>query len=336
MANNPTGKNAYNQDLLGWTVGLDEWLNKDASKVRRYWRALEEGSNWWVGKDIVGLWGDNPGVNTRPNSLINGQQLNPMGGSKEKFVPFFASPYSEGDLLRASRAALWYFFGGVSGRGGGPTRNLDLLHPQETQRRDKKTGWSKGAPGGMQDKKRLFYWLMTKAPADRIPFVRGTVRRPIVAGNYYRRADENFNTVQREVQLLREGIATLFSAVPKDITTTHAREAIREARAAESQTGATPRRSTRAKPGYRSESTAYTRSGFVTVTARAITQDNIRNGKGQFSHSYWQAMVKDVNRNMAKAFQDEVVAVMQSQSKGRPATKDLINATQDPRNRYPR
>lgn len=337
---NAAGKNSY-PGVLGWVVGREKWLDSEASRVRRYWRAIEEGgtagNTHWVGQTMAGLWTNRAGTNDRPNSLINGQQMTAFkGGGGEKFAPFFSSG-EDPDSLRASRAALMYFF-------GGGTRNMDLLHPKQqfreggTRTRKGRPGAprkreSKGNPESPSSKKSFLGYLASKAPAEKIPFVRGRVREPIVAGHYYTKAMANWGgptgVAQREMVELRKGIETLMgSSTPSNIMTTGARDRIRDAVAKESLT--TPK-----KGDLRGESRRLSASkGIVVVSASPRTQDNVRTGRGHFSHSYWQAMIIDVNRQMAIAFQKEVVAAMEKDRR-RPPTGDMRKATENAQNRFP-
>lgn len=328
---NATGANGY-EGVLGWAVGRQEWLNDPSSKVNRYWRAIEDGSTYWQNKTVVGLWGESAGTNSRPNSLINGQPMSRFGGGGQKFAPFFPRPHSGADMEKASRAALFYFFGGVVGRGGGPTRNLDLLRTG-TQHRVDKHGWSKGAPDSLSEKKRMFFWFMTKATPEQMPFVRGKIGRPILPQHHYTKVAAGFPIIDTEMDLLRTGVETLMGGtLPKGkMTDARVRDAMRAAVAKDSNTGAKPKTGpvrgvTRQMPNV----------GLIHVSASPITQDNLRVGGGKFSHSYWRGMVVDVNRQMALLVQKEVVAAMQEQRTPRPATRDLIRAAADPRNITPR
>jgi hypothetical protein len=42
---------------VGFAVGIISYLNSDASKVKYYWRAIEEGSSRMVGRRFLGTWG---------------------------------------------------------------------------------------------------------------------------------------------------------------------------------------------------------------------------------------------------------------------------------------
>jgi hypothetical protein len=337
---NATGKNSY-PGVLGWVVGREEWLDSEASRVRRYWRAIEEGgtagNTHWVGQTMTGLWTDRAGTNDRPNTLIRGQEMTRFkGGTGEKFAPFFSSGEDPGSE-RASRAALWYFF-------GGGTRNMDLLHPTQqfreggTRTRKGRPGArrkreSKGNPESASSKKSFLGYLASKAPAEKIPFVRGVVKQAIVPGHYYSKAMANWGgpagVTQREMVELRKGIQSMMgTSTPSNIMTTGARDRIRKAVAMES--GTTPK-----KGDLRGESRSLdSGNGIVVVTANVRTQDNVRTGRGHFSHSYWQAMIIDVNRQMAIAFQKEVVAAM-DKDRRRPPTGDMRNATESAQNRFP-
>lgn len=320
---NPSGANGYG-DRLGWVVGVQEWLDSEASKVARYWRAIEYGSNYWVDKTIVGLWTDTPGSNDRPNRLINGQEMTAMGrGDGEKFAPFFARQGV--DLEKAARAALWYYFGGV--RGEGPTRNIAMLHTsQQYYRSGKKAGQSKGDPESMAAKRAMFFWFMTKATPEQMPFVSARVGQAIPAGEHYQTVIDTFPMMERELALLREGLATMMQ-LPPDITNAHGIRQIRRAVAAESD-NAQPR-----SGALRSESRGPA-AGAISVRASANVQDIGRTARA-FSHSYFRQIIVDINTQMASEVHQRVIEQMENAGRTRPATGDLMKATADRRNRLP-
>lgn len=265
----------------GWSVGLFDWLDSASSKVNRYWRAIELGSSWWDGRIMAGLWGSSAGTNARPNTLIFGQSLTPFEPSiaDEKFVPFFQK---EGvDQLGAARRALWYFMGG----GRGP--NMVLLHGSSPS-----------------DKRKMLWWLMNRAPLEKIPFVQGHVRRSIQAEHHYRDALATFNPMQREIALLSQMIGAAWNGA----MATQGEIATRQSRIAG-------------------------RAAAITVAATASSSGINRDALGQFTSG--QRIIAEVNRQVAMEFQDAVVNLMRSNRTGRPATEDLIKATADPRNRYP-
>lgn len=299
--------NGY-ENLLGWSVGRAAWLDDPASKVNRYWRAIEYGSTYWVGKQIVGLWGDRPGVNTRPNMLRSGQ-LDPMlrGVDNQKFVPFFATQGV--NLQRGARAALMYYLG-ITMRSRPTDAQLEPLNGKDPS-----------------TNRRIFFWLMTRAPASRFPFVSSVIGRPIVAREFYREALSTFgDPAAREFTLLQRGIVGIMGSQAVDVSTSYGRKKARASNAAE--TNATPRSGRQ-----RGESRSPT-GGIVNVKMTVSSQDFLRNSKGQFTNQAWRSMIVDINRVMAKDFQAVLVEAMTS-SRHRPATGDLIRATKNPQNRAP-
>lgn len=281
--------NSY-EGVLGWSVGRFEWLDSESSKVNRYWRAIEMGSMYWVGKHIVGLWGDRPGDNSRPNILRSGT-LDAMrsGVGSQKFVPFFATEGA--NMEKAARAALLYYLG-------------IQMHSRPT---DEQLARLNGATP--QDNRNIFFWLMTRAPADRFPFVSTVVGRPIEARNFYRQALVNYDPMTEHVALLRRGVSLTLSGM--------------------SSTGTEARGPDQLKPGM----SGPTRGGVATLRTSVATQSFLRNDKGQFTS--WQDMIVDINKEMASQFQAAVVEMMTSSKGHRVPTGDLLRATEDPRNRTP-
>lgn len=318
--------------MLGWSVGRYDWLEDPSSKVNRYWRAIEQGSTYWVGKTIIGLWGPAAGENVRPNRLISGGPLDPTqtGGGGQKFVPFFASV--GGDMEHAKRRALWYFF-------GGGTRNMDLLQPKNPVT---KSGKPKSGALSLSDQRRMLFYLMTRAP--HVPFVSATVGKPIIAAHYYENALIAFgDPAVREIDLLQQQLA--FALGSSSITSARGRAKAQAAMGADTRSGVVKTSALSAAPTsvdsyllpgrVSSAGNNFGRRGLATVTATVHTQDFIRDGNGSFSNGSWQNMVKEINATMAKQFQAEVVRQMQAGRTPRPATRDLIRATENPRNRFP-
>jgi hypothetical protein len=313
--------------MLGWSVGRFDWLNNPDSKVNRYWRAIEQGSNYWVGKNIVGLWGPDAGTNTRPNRLINGGPLAPMdrGAGGDKFVPFFSE--AGGDMEGAKRRALWYFF-------GGGTRNMNLLQPKNAVT---KKGNAKSGPLSPSDQRRMLFYLMNFAP--HVPFVSGVVGQPILAQHFYTDALTSFgNPAQREIAMLQRQLTWAIGNSP--ITSAAGRNKARQAMADDSRHGIVKTKALppAVKPNFTGTPVhgylADNQRGLAEVSATVYTQDFIHDGRG-FSNGQWQAMVRDINAQMAREFQREVVAHMSRKRTPRPATNDLIEATENERNIYP-
>lgn len=70
---------------LGFAVGDPGFLDSEQSRVRAYWRGLEEGSTKFVGRTITGLWSNQGG----PRGRLIGGYLSPFReGVGQKFVPF--------------------------------------------------------------------------------------------------------------------------------------------------------------------------------------------------------------------------------------------------------
>lgn len=298
--------NGYVQ-LLGWGVGNLEWLNDPASKVNRYWRVIEEGSEataWpWQGQTIVGLWGPQ----AEPRGALHGTGFSVFGESDtEKFIPFFAKLGT--DLDAAKRAALLSLFGVAPGSKMTVTRNEDLLYGDTPAQ-----------------KRKALYYLMERVPVDRVPFVRGVIQQPVLARHHYANARAKFQPLAKELEALREQLRGIFS---QDIATTAGLQKARGILATD--VSGVPRSGPR-----RSESREFPSDGaVVSITASPIVQDLIRDGKGQFSTKVWQDIVRAVNRQVAEAFQAAVVAEMESERGRRPATDRLIEATASPQNIY--
>lgn len=299
---------------IGWTVGRASWLDDPASKVNRYWRQIEQGQRF-NGVILIGLWGDRAGTNARPNMLRDGQALEAPGqGGNQKFVPF-GETNSAASALKRARFAFWYFI--TDGKMGRPSnQDLSKLH---------------GA--SPSENRRIFFWLMSKAPLSRIPFVSARAKRSVEGRHYYTRALDSFNPMQMEIDMLRAEIGPLIRGA---FTQGKARALIGGDSSAGPRKGPVRQEVTDASSylGGRAPMAGASGLGIVTVTASAAAQDLIRAGGGQFPAGQWQAMLIDINRKVAVAFQEHVVALMR-ESALRPPTGDLARATADPRNRYP-
>lgn len=311
--------NAY-AGKVGWTVGRAQWLDDPASLVNRYWRQIEHGQSFH-GVILIGLWGDRAGTNARPNMLRDGSPLTPPGeGSHQKFVPFGETD-SAATALRRARFAFWYYITG--GRMGRPS-DADL------------TKLSGSSPA---DRRRVFFWVMSKAPVNKIPFVSARPKRSVEGRHYYRRALDSFDPMQVEIDMLREAIGPLIRGA---FTQGKARAAMANDSSSTPRKGRTVQEVSDAQygrdhlgwRGYKPSLGYDSHMGIATVTASSNVQDLIRTGSGQFPSGQWQAMLIDINRKVAMAFQEHVVQLMRD-SALRPPTGDLVKATRDPRNRYP-
>lgn len=298
----------------GWAVGNPDWLNSDASKVERYWRVIEEGSaatGWpWEGQTVVGLWGPNAG----PRGALRNGELSPFGSaSDQKFVPFFRS--RTGDMLGAARAALYYFFDGGHGA------NMDLLNvePRGKQTID-------------QARRSFYFWLMTHARIEQMPFVHGVIINPVPAGHYYNKAVESFNPMEREMaEIVRIFGRNVFSNKDGPVEPS-SRAGLTAARQQIAFLSDTP-----AKAGPRSKGGVP--AGFeggsaplYTYRASPVIQDLTRNALGQFTT--YQVEIVKINQKLAREFQEHLVELMSSEHK-RPVSGDLMRATADPQNRTP-
>lgn len=306
------------QGLLGWTVGRFDWLNAADSKVSRYWRVIEHGSaatKWpWMGKTIVGLWG--PRAGPRGQLRGSGDSIFAEGVGNQKFIPFFTK--MDADLEQAKKAALMTLFGVPRGGRLKPTRNEDLL-------------WGKTP----SDKARALYNLVVRVPVDRVPFVQGTISNEIEPRNFYGKTLASFRPLEVELAALREEVGPMIGGL--DPNSNQGRARSRELVAFDA--GTKPRSGRRKVEGIPTtgrvtKAGKTVGTGLVTVGASALVQDFIRDGGGHFTSGAWQDMIRSVNARVAEAFQEALVAEMRAE-RTRPATGALVDATKDPRNRYP-
>jgi hypothetical protein len=328
-----TGVGGYGGSL-GWSVGNLQWLNSPNSKVNRYWRVQEYGSNatnWpWQGQRVVGLWGPNAGPRRR---LISGDlSAFQSGRNNQKFVPFFRS-IDQADQRRAARAALYYFFGGGKGK------NMELLNVNPSSTKDAKNR----RDDVDSNRKRIYFWLMTRARVEDMPFVQGVIIREVQAGHYYARAIQNMGgsggILERELAELRRVMAHVYGAGGQwaDPKTTAGLRKTRQAVAddASGRSGWTteyaPKTGARRREKQRHSRSVRGRY-IATVDASVYVQDNIRTSRGTISQ--YVSEMSTVNRNLAERFQEEVVQLMQ-QERRRPVSGDLVKAHRDPRNRTP-
>ena len=329
---------------LGWSVGIHSWLDREESKVDRYWRVIEFGSaatRWpWEGQTIVGLWGNR--AEPRKGLIAGGLDPFQNGREDQKFVPFFgkigASPE---ELERAGRAALWSLT-----RGG---TDLGMFRARAWTGENRARKGLRGSGETEWEKRRLFYWLMNKATLEQMPFVSGVVQRAVPAGDFYLRAMASFDPMQTELDVLRQEISSVIGGLA--IASSRGLSAARERVAMDS--GGNPRTGRRrAEIGQNAQGVRrlsqlsgvgtsgmahlpQVRGPLISVVASASVQDFIRDGSGRFSNGAWIDMVTTVNRRVAEAFQQEVVRLMRQERK-RPPTGNLIKATAHPNNRIPR
>lgn len=317
------GRGSYGGSL-GWSVGLPEWLNNPNSKVNRYWRVIEEGSDrtdWpWQGRRVVGLWGPNAGPR---GGLINGDlSAFQTGRGDQKFVPFFRS-IDQADQRRAARAALYYFFGG----GRGPNMELLDVDPGRVASRNRRQS-------AESNRKRIYFWLMTRARVEDMPFVQGVIIREVKAGHYYARALMTFDPMEHEVRAVREVFDFVLGGTDPRTSAglRKMRGAVNDEMVARAR--AWGRRGQNAKPktGPRRYEGNAIPQGLATMSSSYLVQDNIRTSRGTISQ--FTSELNDVNARVAAAFQAEVVQMMQ-QERRRPVSGALIKATADPRNRTP-
>lgn len=325
---------SYTQKL-GWSVGLQGWLDSPASKVNRYWRKVEEGQVF-TGLTLIGLWGDRAGSNLRPGSVREGPLASPGEGAGQKFVPFGMTSTPD-TALRRARFAFWYYI--TKGRMGRPTNaDLSILHGKPS------SGKGKGRHGSdptATANRRIFGWIMSKAPLGSIPFVSARAARKVEARRYYINAQRKFHPEEYELRLLHLAVEDLMGG-------TFNRKKAHAASARE--TGASPKDgpvqgsqkaiaarledyNARASLGY---GLGYGSQGLASMGISAAGYDFLRTGGGRFPSGLWQNMLIEVNRKVAEAFQLAVVAEMQEGPHLRLPTHDLIAAAKDPRNRIPR
>lgn len=316
---------------VGWAVGLPTWLDSPASKVNRYWRVIEFGAAAtaypWLGQQIVGLWGDsaNPRMGSAGTSF---------GGREDQgFEPWFSKLGQ--DMLGPARAALWHFMEG----GKGP--NMDLLNPStyrkqvvkknkkgEVRRREMVTREVHTESQEKRARRQLFFWFMTRASsAHELPFVQGTVKREIAPAHYYEEALISFPMEEAQAEALRSTFAEAINSAKLSVSN------LRKAQALDNYKGRTS--SGRARAFYTDESVARLLPRSLGHAATSVEIQSLSRAQGQFVNGQWQAMLRDANAKIAKAFQAEVVSHMDSGAR-RPATEALRAATAAAENRYPR
>lgn len=312
---------------VGWTVGLDRWLDDPASKVNRYWRAMEYGEDF-SGTVLIGLWGDRAGNNLRPNLnfLRDGGPLTAAGDAMgQKWVAFGAT-HNLGQAVKRAKFALWYYV--TNGRMGQPTKEelAQVFH----------------RPTDKENRAVFSYMMSSHVTLGHIPFVRAHALGKVSGRHYYKKAVANFRPMQREKQLIKEILVPMFkgsfpnarAAMASDSGGStkkagSAKETSDVAGVMQRQQGITHQEGRAAAKG------PVMAAGHYHLRAGAAVTDLLRGGGGRFPSGQWQAAVQDVNRAMAKEFQAAVVAEMDKVPHKRPATFDLIKATDNPRNRYP-
>lgn len=92
---------SFTNQSFGFGVGNFEFLDSENSRVERYWRAVEFGTDALVGRFIGGAWGSQPG---EPGAR-HGQSLTQFGGgAAQQFIPYSHRMDFEG-AIRSARAA---------------------------------------------------------------------------------------------------------------------------------------------------------------------------------------------------------------------------------------
>lgn len=158
---------------LGFGVGVRNFLDSEESRVRSYWRGLEEGSEKFIGRTIYGLFGNAHG----PRGALQTGQLSGFGaGSGQKFVPFLKPPSDP----RGGRLASAYLY-----------RQGDFRQGRGEGSRLR----TRGVKGGGSA---LLYGGGTH----------GVINKPIVAQHAYLLALEEFGAVAKE----EEAITAAFRA----------------------------------------------------------------------------------------------------------------------------
>jgi len=328
---------------VGWSVGLQSWLDDPSSKVARYWRSIEYGSNNWPSGRLSGLWGNVAGPNSRPGSFRNGELSAFSTGGNQKFVPFFNKRGD--DMGKAAVSALIYYFGMTRSGGVKSATNLSAItetrgwddadHKRKAKDKNGRfTGKMESRGSGPAEQRRSLFMLIQSASAGKkVPFVTGDFSTAIEARHFYTKAVQSFDPVEAEVKELREVIGKLIGG--RDPYSRSGFQFAREEIAYRMDTK--PRTGPRGGKNRVTNRTIAGRlggnAGIVSVSASATAQDFLRSGTG-FSH--WQAEIEQVNARVAKRFQQVVVDLMRAQPTVRRPTGDLIAATDDPRNRYPR
>jgi hypothetical protein len=309
-------KGEYYGGLLGWSVGIESWL--DSTKAGRYWRAIENGTDYFVGKNIVGLWGGLRGQFTARTAFGDweGEKLAPYWGKGELG--------NETAMLRGARAALWVYMG--RGRGS----HMDLFRTQPG-RKDRQGH----AMSERKQQKAILFFLMKRATLTQIPFTQGVIRQKIPAAHYYTKAIQTFDPAARELALLREELERNGWLKGRDRTKPAAdimtSVGLQRARAFIADGSGRDKPST--GPRWASPNQQY--GAFeVNVTASAVLQDFSR-VRGKFANVEGQGIVHDINQRVAKEFQEHLVQVMENDRK-RPATREFVRASADRNNRYPR
>lgn len=320
--------------MVGWAVGIPQWLDDPASEVNRYWRAIEEGATGWVGGGIAGLWG--PNAEPRKH-LWETSHTRFLGRKDQKFAPYFSKRGN--DMLGPARAALWNFMEG----GKGP--NMDLLKVQyEVRWRKDKQGRktreevpiSSGAAAD-RARKKLFFWFMTKSTdAEQIPFTYGVIRRPTPARHYYAKGWAAFEPTfkDRQLQAMREALHFALRGA-KSETASQIYQAARAEFGAESPRG--PSRISRPS-GKTARVNAnvgrYMPAGAkITAAADVHIQALVFDGGGRFVAGTFQGALQEANARLAQQLQQLIADQMTGT---RPETLRLKKATLHEMNRYPR
>ena len=257
---------------------------------------IEFGDDSMVGRRVVGLWGP-PG----------------QAGSRSWFdrapgdtLDVYGVQGRSKNLRSAYRAALAdYFYNGY-----GP--NMDKIRVRSSKR------------DPAAERRRIYFWMVHIAEPQQWYFASGVVRNPVKARNFYLRTLNSFNPVQEELQALRRVLNLQSDANRRQILTA-GRAAAADTPWLRPRTGRVRRFSSNAGGNFGG-------SAQITVTAQPILQDFTRDAQGFMSSFQWG--VRQVNAEVARRFQDELVALMRSEI--RSQSGDLIEAHAHPNNRNPR
>lgn len=335
---------------VGWAVGMPKWLDSAESKVNRYWRSIEYGSDEWVGRRVVGLWGPD----AEPRKGLWGMATTPFGaGSREKFAPYFKD--NKQDMLGVARFALWQYLQGgkdTQDRLNAPPggwRFMKTPHPRVSRRAapagfsgtqrmatPRPAEWKKAETPAQiaKAKKGLFHWFMTRATLEQLPFVQGVISRPIEAMHAYQEAAAGFPFLEREMDAIRAVFPEAMMGGKSQPQTP--RQALSAVRKREQSVDRTPRTGVRKNVVTNANVGRYLPRANFQVAAGVTTQSLIFDKGGKFGTGQWQGQLREINERIAMEYQRAVADVIKSQGRSRPSTNALEEATRDPRNRYPR
>lgn len=293
---------------LGYAVGFEDFLDKQETRDQRYWRAIEYGSQWWVGREIAGLWGNSAvprgALHETASSLFG-----PSGG--QKFIPFFSNANQE-MLSAAQRAAIYW-------------RKMGHPDPRTFLPPGPRGGHSHDGLGG------------TGRPIRTL----GTVREPIKPHRFFERGLAKFgDPVEQELEVVQKVFGAYLrnlSGAPVKAGTSAGNTALRRTagEAGVDAYGTLRPRTGRAR-------TELSRSGLrtalggpaITFAVSSNIQDVQRNARGQFTSL--QQELTQLNRELAIRLQTAVVkALEESIERKGTSTGRLAKTLADPRNRFP-